>query len=133
MVQVFGPTEGITIDTTSVSFLGETFHVGVSEDMLGRVFDGQGRPRDVKADVSFKERRDINGAPINPASRSMPLDFIETGISTIDGLNTLVRGQKLPLFSGSGLPHNELTAQVTRQAKVKGSGETSQSSSRASG
>jgi V/A-type H+-transporting ATPase subunit B len=123
VVQVFGPTEGITIDTTSVSFLGETFHVGVSEDMLGRVFDGQGRPRDVKSDVSFKERRDINGAPINPASRSMPADFIETGISTIDGLNTLVRGQKLPLFSGSGLPHNELTAQITRQAKVKGTGE----------
>jgi V/A-type H+-transporting ATPase subunit B len=124
VVQVFGPTEGITIDTTSVSFLGETFHAGVSEDMLGRVFDGQGRPRDVKAEVSFKEKRDINGAPINPASRSMPLDFIETGISTIDGLNTLVRGQKLPLFSGSGLPHNELTAQITRQATVKGSNET---------
>ncbi|MHB1830155.1 MAG: V-type ATP synthase subunit B [Candidatus Micrarchaeaceae archaeon] len=124
VVQVFGPTEGINVDKTSVSFLGDTFHVGVSDDMLGRIFDGQGRPRDIKAGINFKESRDINGEPINPASRQKPSDFIETGISTIDGLNTLVRGQKLPLFSGSGLPHNELAAQITRQAKVKNSNES---------
>ncbi len=124
VVQVFGPTEGINVDKTSVSFLGDTFHIGVSDDMLGRIFDGQGRPRDIKAGINFKESRDINGEPINPASRQKPSDFIETGISTIDGLNTLVRGQKLPLFSGSGLPHNELAAQITRQAKVKNSNES---------
>ncbi len=123
VVQVFGPTEGININDTSVSFLGETFSIGVSEDMLGRVFDGQGRPRDSGGEIVSKDKRDINGEPINPASRSMPSDFIETGISTIDGLNTLVRGQKLPLFSGSGLPHNELVAQITRQARVKSSSE----------
>lgn len=124
VVQVFGPTNGIDVETTSVSFLGETFNTGVSEGMLGRIFDGQGRPRDMSASVSYKEKRDINGAPINPASRAMPSDFIETGISTIDGLNTLVRGQKLPIFSGSGLPHNELTAQITRQARVVGKSES---------
>ncbi|MDE1871150.1 MAG: V-type ATP synthase subunit B [Candidatus Micrarchaeota archaeon] len=123
VVQVFGPTNGININRTSVSFLGETFMVRSSEDMLGRVFDGQGRPKDNAGLITSGERRDINGAPINPASRGMPSDFIETGISTIDGLNTLVRGQKLPIFSGSGLPHNELTAQITRQAKVKGASE----------
>ena len=121
VVQVFGPTNGINIKTTSVSFLGETFKIGVSEEMLGRVFDGQGRPKDNSTPVSYEERRDINGEPINPASRGVPSDFIDTGISSIDGLNTLVRGQKLPIFSGSGLPHNMLTAQITRQAKVKNS------------
>ncbi|MCL4375444.1 V-type ATP synthase subunit B [Candidatus Marsarchaeota archaeon] len=121
VVQVFGPTNGINIKTTSVSFLGETFKIGVSEEMLGRVFDGQGRPKDNDIPVAYEDRRDINGEPINPASRGMPSDFIETGISSIDGLNTLVRGQKLPIFSGSGLPHNMLTAQITRQAKVKNS------------
>lgn len=119
IVQVFGPTDGISLSNTSVSFLGETFHIGVSENMLGRIFDGQGRPRDIKSEVTYKERRDINGEPINPASRDKPHEFIETGISTIDGLNTLVRGQKLPLFSGSGLPHNQLAAQIARQARVK--------------
>ncbi len=123
VVQVFGPTNGINIKDTSVSFLGETFMVNVGDGMLGRVFDGQGRPKDNGGFISSGVRKDINGEPINPASRAMPSDFIETGISTIDGLNTLVRGQKLPIFSGSGLPHNELTAQITRQAKVKGSGE----------
>ena len=121
VVQVFGPTNGINIKTTSVSFLGETFKIGVSEEMLGRVFDGQGRPKDNDIPVAYEDRRDINGEPINPASRGMPSDFIETGISSIDGLNTLVRGQKLPIFSGSGLPHNMLTAQITRQARVKNS------------
>ncbi|MCL5413085.1 MAG: V-type ATP synthase subunit B, partial [Candidatus Marsarchaeota archaeon] len=124
VVQVFGPTDGINIDKTSVSFLGETFSVGVSEDMLGRVFDGQGRPRDSGAGIAADEKRDINGAPINPVARSYPSDFIETGISAIDGLDTLVRGQKLPIFSASGLPHNQLVAQVTRQANVKGSNES---------
>lgn len=123
VVQVFGPTNGIDIKNTSVTFLGETFTVRTSEDMLGRVFDGQGRPKDNAGLITNGEKKDINGEPINPASRGMPSDFIETGISTIDGLNTLVRGQKLPIFSGSGLPHNELTAQITRQAKVKGTSE----------
>ncbi len=123
IVQVFGPTSGININKTSVSFLGETFTVGVSDSMLGRIFDGQGHPRDMGSNISGKEKRDINGFPINPVSRSYPSDFIETGISTIDGLNTLVRGQKLPIFSGSGLPHNQLAAQITRQAKVKNKNE----------
>ena len=106
-----------------MSFLGETFNVGVSEDMLGRVFDGQGRPRDGGAGIAAQEKRDINGAPINPVARAYPSDFIETGISAIDGLNTLVRGQKLPIFSASGLPHNQLVTQITRQANVKNSEE----------
>ncbi len=124
VVQVFGPTDGINIGDTAVSFLGETFMIGVSEDMLGRVFDGQGRPRDGGAAVAYEQRRDINGEPMNPASRSYPSDFIETGISSIDGLDTLVRGQKLPIFSASGLPHNQLVAQITRQANVKNSSES---------
>ncbi len=123
VVQVFGPTQGINVDATSVSFLGETLSVGVSEDMLGRVFDGQGRPRDVGAGIAYESKRDINGEPINPSARAMPSDFIETGISSIDALFTLVRGQKLPIFSAAGLPHNELTAQIVRQARVKNSSE----------
>ncbi len=121
IVQVFGPTAGIDVDKTSVRLTGETFRMGVSEGMLGRVFDGQGRPRDGGAEVIFDEKRDINGEPLNPVSRALPSDFIETGISSIDGLITLVKGQKLPLFSGSGLPHNELTAQIVRQARTRGS------------
>ncbi|MGC8479611.1 MAG: V-type ATP synthase subunit B [Candidatus Micrarchaeia archaeon] len=124
VVQVFGPTNGININKTSVNFLGETFTVGVSDKMMGRIFDGQGRPRDSGSPIQSKEKRDINGYPINPVSRLFPSDFIETGISTIDGLNTLVRGQKLPIFSGSGLPHNQLAAQITRQAKVKNKNES---------
>ena len=123
IVQVFGPTDGINVDSTSVSFLGETFTVGVSEGMLGRVFNGQGKPRDTNAGVAAEEKRDINGAPINPTAREKPSEFIETGVSAIDGLDTLVRGQKLPIFSASGLPHNQLAAQVTRQANVKNSSE----------
>ncbi len=119
VVQVFGPTNGININKTSVTFLGETFQFGVSDDMLGRVFDGQGKPIDIKAEVVSSEKFDVNGSPINPISRTMPSDFIETGVSSIDGLMTLVRGQKLPIFSGSGLPHNELAAQVAKQASVK--------------
>ncbi|HVA82957.1 MAG TPA: V-type ATP synthase subunit B [Candidatus Aquilonibacter sp.] len=121
VVQVFGATSGMNIDKTSVTFLGDTFRYGVSEDMFGRIFDGQGRPIDVKASVKYEEKFDVNGEPINPVSRAMPSDFIETGISSIDGLITLVRGQKLPIFSASGLPHNELTAQIAKQATVKGS------------
>jgi V/A-type H+-transporting ATPase subunit B len=124
VVQIFGSTDGINIGDTAVSFLGETFTIGVSEEMLGRVFDGQGRPRDGGAAISYEQKRDINGEPMNPVARSYPSDFIETGISSIDGLNTLVRGQKLPIFSSSGLPHNQLVAQITRQANVKNSSES---------
>ncbi len=124
IVQVFGPTNGINIESSSVTFLGETFSVNVSESMLGRIFDGQGRPKDGGSAIMHGERRDINGAPINPVSRIYPSDFIQTGISTIDGLNTLSRGQKLPIFSSSGLAHNQLTAQITRQAKVRGTKES---------
>ena len=123
VVQVFGRTDGININKTSVTFLGETFRVGVSDDMLGRIFNGHGDPIDIKTGISYKEKRDINGEPINPVARRMPSDFIETGISSIDGLFTLVRGQKLPIFSGSGLPHNEIAAQITRQASVKNQSE----------
>ncbi len=121
VVQVFGPTNGINVDKTSVTFLGDTFRIGVSDGMLGRVFNGQGKPIDIKADVVYEEKLDINGEPINPAERAMPNDFIETGISAIDGLMTLVRGQKLPIFSGAGLPHNQLAVQIAKQASVKGS------------
>ncbi len=119
IVQLFGTTSNINASNTSVSFTGETFQIGVSEDMLGRIFDGQGRPRDINAQVIAEEKRDINGEPMNPAARALPNDFIETGISTIDGLMTLVRGQKLPIFSGSGLPHNELAAQIAMQSAVR--------------
>jgi len=122
VVQVFGQTTGINIGSTSVSFLGDTFKVPVSEDMLGRTFNGQGKPIDVDLSISG-EKMDINGEPINPTARAMPNDFIQTGVSSIDGLMTLVRGQKLPIFSGSGLPHNQLAAQIVRQAKVRGSNE----------
>ena len=123
VVQVFGQTHGIDVDKTSVRFLGDTFRIGVSDSMLGRIFNGQGKPRDIKADIVADEKFDINGYPLNPVSRAMPSDFIETGISAIDGLMTLVRGQKLPVFSGSGLTHNQLAAQITKQAKVKGKNE----------
>lgn len=123
VVQVFGATSGININNTTVTFLGDTFRMGISDEMLGRIFDGQGRPRDIKSGIIAGEKKDINGEPINPTARALPSDFIETGISTIDGLITLVRGQKLPIFSSAGLKHNELAAQITRQAKVKGSNE----------
>ena len=97
--------------------------LGVSGDMLGRVFDGLGRPIDDGPEILPEERRDINGLPMNPAARSYPEEFIQTGVSAIDGLNTLVRGQKLPIFSASGLPHAQLAAQIARQAKVRGKDE----------
>lgn len=120
VVQVFEGTDGIDNDQTTVKFLGETIQFGVSKDILGRVFSGAGAPIDGGADVIPDEYRDILGAAINPYSRQSPSDFIQTGISTIDGNNALVRGQKLPIFSGSGLPHNDIALQVARQAKVRG-------------
>jgi V/A-type H+-transporting ATPase subunit B len=123
VVQVFEGTRGLDTHKTSARFIGETMKLGVSKDMLGRVFDGTGNPIDDAPQIIPEERRDINGNPINPYSREYPREFIQTGISSIDGLNTLVRGQKLPIFSGSGLPHNELAAQIARQAKVLGKAE----------
>ena len=120
VVQVFEGTKGLDTDKTSVRFIGETMKLGVSKDILGRIFDGTGKPLDNAPPIIPEIRRDINGNPINPYSREYPREFIQTGISTIDGLNTLVRGQKLPIFSGAGLPHNELAAQIARQAKVLG-------------
>ncbi|MEW6329530.1 MAG: V-type ATP synthase subunit B, partial [Candidatus Micrarchaeota archaeon] len=118
VVQIFGVTAGLDTHKTSVRFLGETIRLGVSEDMLGRVFNGLGEPRDKGPAVIGEDRLDIIGSAINPYARHEPGDFIQTGISTIDGMNTLVRGQKLPIFSGSGLPHNDIAAQIARQAKV---------------
>ncbi|MFW6153423.1 MAG: V-type ATP synthase subunit B [Halobacteriota archaeon] len=116
-IQVFEGTEGIDRDCT-VRFLGETMKMDVTEDLLGRVLDGSGRPIDGGPDIVPEERRDIVGAALNPHAREYPAEFIQTGVSGIDGMNTLVRGQKLPLFSGSGLPHNELALQIARQATV---------------
>ncbi|MDD6380300.1 MAG: V-type ATP synthase subunit B [Lachnospiraceae bacterium] len=124
LVQLFEPSTGINLDTSKVRFLGRPMELGVSEDMLGRVFDGLGRPIDGGPEILPDERRDINGLPMNPAARAYPEEFIETGISAIDGLNTLVRGQKLPIFSASGLPHSQLAAQIARQAKVRGTDES---------
>jgi len=123
VVQVFEGTSGLDVTTTSVSFSGETVRLPVSSDMLGRVFDGGGEPIDDGPKIIAEEYLDVHGAPINPYSRDYPRDFIQTGISTIDGMNTLVRGQKLPIFSGSGLPHNTIVAQIARQAKVRGTEE----------
>ncbi|MCD8223960.1 MAG: V-type ATP synthase subunit B [Clostridiales bacterium] len=123
LVQLFETSTGLSPDSSKVRFLGRTLELGVSGDMLGRVFDGMGRPIDGEPEILPEERRDINGLPMNPAARSYPQEFIQTGISAIDGLNTLVRGQKLPIFSASGLPHANLAAQIARQAKVRGTGE----------
>ena len=118
LIQLFEGSAGINIKGSKAKFLGKPLEIGVSEDMLGRVFDGLGRPKDNGPKIIPEERRDINGIPINPVSRNYPSEFIQTGISAIDGLNTLVRGQKLPVFSGSGLPHAQLAAQIARQSKV---------------
>lgn len=120
MVQLFESSQGLKISTSKARFLGRSIELSVSMDMLGRVFDGMGRPRDNGPEIIPEMRLDMNGAPINPAARDYPNEFIQTGISAIDGLNTLVRGQKLPVFSGSGLPHAQLAAQIARQAKVLG-------------
>ncbi len=120
LVQVFEGTDAMDRENTWVRFLGEPFEMPLSPDLLGRNFNGIGTPRDGRPPIISSLRRNVNGAPVNPAARAYPREFIQTGISTIDGLNSLVRGQKLPLFSGSGLPHNELTAQIVRQAKLTG-------------
>jgi Archaeal/vacuolar-type H+-ATPase subunit B len=123
MVQLFEGSAGINLNSTKVKFLGRPLELGVSEDMIGRIFDGLGRPKDNGPKIIPEKRLDINGSPINPVARDYPEEFIQTGISCIDGLNTLVRGQKLPIFSGSGLPHGEVAAQIARQAKVLGTDE----------
>ena len=120
LVQVYEGTRGIDLDSTRVKFLGRGLELGVSLDMLGRVFDGAGRPKDDAPPLIPDKKLDINGNPLNPTARDYPVEFIETGISAIDGMNTIVRGQKLPIFSGSGLPHPKIAAQVARQAKVLG-------------
>ncbi len=120
LVQLFEGSQGLNITESKVRFLGHGLELGVSMDILGRVFDGLGRPKDGGPKIIPDERLDINGNPINPAARDYPSEFIQTGVSAIDGLNTLVRGQKLPVFSGSGLPHARLAAQIARQAKVLG-------------
>ena len=123
LVQLFESSTGINLSNSRVRFLGRSMELGVSEDMLSRVFDGLGRPIDGGPEILPDKRMDINGLPINPAARSYPQEFIQTGVSAIDGLNTLVRGQKLPIFSASGLPHAQLAAQIARQAKVRGTSE----------
>ncbi|MCI6012295.1 MAG: V-type ATP synthase subunit B [Firmicutes bacterium] len=120
LVQLFESSAGINLKESSVKFLGHGTQLAVSPEMLGRVFDGMGRPKDGGPEIIPEKKMDINGLPMNPAARDYPSEFIQTGVSAIDGLNTLVRGQKLPIFSGSGLPHAELAAQIARQAKVRG-------------
>ncbi|RLG84695.1 MAG: V-type ATP synthase subunit B, partial [Thermoprotei archaeon] len=120
IVQVFGGTSSIAPGKTVVRFRGETLTLPVSLDMLGRIFDGLGRPIDGGPEIVPEDYLDIHGAPLNPAVRVPPAEPIETGISAIDGLLTLVRGQKLPIFSGSGLPHNRIAIQIVRQARVRG-------------
>ena len=124
VVQLFESSAGINLAESKVRFLGHPLQLGVSGDMLGRVFNGMGKPIDGGPEILAEEYRDINGLPMNPAARDYPNEFIQTGISTIDGLNTLVRGQKLPVFSGSGLPHANLAAQIARQARVRGTDES---------
>ena len=123
LVQLFEASAGINLESSKVRFLGRSMELGVSEDMLSRIFDGLGRPIDGGPEILPEKRMNINGLPMNPAARNYPQEFIQTGISAIDGLNTLVRGQKLPIFSASGLPHANLAAQIARQAKVRGTSE----------
>jgi len=120
LVQLFEGSTGLNVNDCKIRFLGKSIQLGVSIDMLGRVFDGAGRPKDNGPKIIPEKRLDIDGNPINPTARDYPSEFIQTGISAIDGLNTLVRGQKLPIFSGSGLPHAQLATQIARQAKVLG-------------
>jgi len=123
LVQLFESSTGINLSESKVRFLGRQMELAVSEDMLGRVFDGLGRPIDNGPEIIPEMRLDVNGKAMNPAARKYPQEFIQTGVSAIDGLNTLVRGQKLPIFSASGLPHANLAAQIARQAKVRGKDE----------
>lgn len=120
LVQVFEGTQGLDLENTWTRFLEEPFELPLSPDLLGRIFNGIGQPRDGRPPLISNLKRNVNGAAVNPAARAYPREFIQTGISTIDGLNSLVRGQKLPIFSGSGLPHNHLAAQIVRQAKLIG-------------
>src|SRR5690606_10185505 len=123
LVQLFESSQGIKIDDAKAVFLGHGLELDVSPLTLGRVFSGMGRPMDGKGKIIPEKKIDINGSPLNPVARDYPSEFIQTGVSAIDGLNTLVRGQKLPIFSGSGLPHNRLAAMIARNAKVLGSNE----------
>lgn len=123
VVQVFEGTTGLAITGTKVKFLGKTMTMPVSQELLGRVFDGLGRPNDGLPDPVADKFLDVNGEPMNPQSREYPTSFIQTGVSVIDGMLTLVRGQKLPIFSGSGMSHNILAAQIARQATVVGTNE----------
>ena len=123
LVQLFESSQGLQISDSKARFLGHGLELAVSPDMIGRVFNGMGEPADGGSAVIPDAKLNINGTPMNPAARDYPAEFIQTGVSAIDGLNTLVRGQKLPIFSGSGLPHAELAAQIARQAKVRGTGE----------
>lgn len=124
LLQLFEGSQGLKISNSKARFLGRSIELAVAPDMLGRVFDGMGRPKDDGPALIPEKRLDINGNPMNPAARDYPSEFIQTGISAIDGLNTLVRGQKLPVFSGSGLPHAQLAAQIARQARVRGKDES---------
>jgi len=119
LIQMFEDTQGISLDGTRASFLGKSFELPVSKDILGRVFDGSGNPIDGGTEIIPEKYKDINGEAMNPYSRAVPNDFIETGISTIDCLNTLVRGQKLPIFSGAGLPHSRIACQIAQNSRVK--------------
>ncbi len=123
VVQLFEGAQGLQISTSKARFLGHGMRLGVAPEIVGRMFSGVGKPIDGGAEIITNEYHDINGTPLNPAARDYPAEFIQTGISAIDGLNTLVRGQKLPVFSGSGLPHPYLAAQIARQARVRGTGE----------
>ncbi len=124
LVQIFEGTDNLDLERTWVRFLDKPFELALAPEVLGRVFNGVGQPRDGRPPIVAKLSRNVNGASINPAARAYPREFIQTGISTIDGMNTLVRGQKLPVFSGSGLPHNRLAAQIVRQAKLLHAGKT---------
>ncbi len=124
LVQVFEGTEGINVNDSTVRFLGKPMELALSPEILGRVFDGIGNPKDGGPALIAEKKLNINGNPINPYARDFPNEFIQTGISTIDGLNPLVRGQKLPVFSGAGLPHDDIAAQLARQATVLGEGQT---------
>ncbi|MGO8694221.1 MAG: V-type ATP synthase subunit B [Rectinemataceae bacterium] len=122
-IQLFSSNSGLSLEDTKVEYFGRALELRVGLDLLGRIFDGLGKPADGYPEILSSEFRDVNGSPINPAARVYPRDFIQTGISAIDGMNTLIRGQKLPLFSGNGLPHNRIAAQITRQARILSSNE----------
>jgi V/A-type H+-transporting ATPase subunit B len=122
LIEVFEGTDDIDLERTWIRFLDEPFNFPVSRDILGRTFNGAGRPRDGRPQIISSDLRNVNGAPVNPSARAYPREFIQTGISAIDGMNSLTRGQKLPIFSGGGLPHNHVAAQIVRQAKLLGEG-----------